>query len=196
MVKIPLQEKCSVAALVGIDATPDPGLRGPTNFAGTLRETDILELDAALTGLRCAPRHACQIWLRALAPCTEKGTRPPVVLIGTTVCSCCRAILCPLHPRALQHAYCNLDDIKAKGGSQFDGMVLQGRRLQPSAGGLWALSPAPDSRAGYKAVGRPRHAQQAARARQPAAGADSPQCQRLPQRSPARGLWAAAAPAP
>jgi hypothetical protein len=48
------QDKCPVAVLVGIDATPDPGLRGPTNFAGTLRETDILELDAALTEARRA----------------------------------------------------------------------------------------------------------------------------------------------
>lgn len=44
-----LQEgPCPVAVLVGLDATPDPGLRGPTNFAGVLHGQDLRQLDAEL----------------------------------------------------------------------------------------------------------------------------------------------------
>ena len=49
-----MQDKCPVAVLVGIDATPDPGLRGPTNFAGTLCNRDILHLNQTLANARCA----------------------------------------------------------------------------------------------------------------------------------------------
>jgi hypothetical protein len=43
-----------VAVLVGVDATPDPGLRGPTNFAGTLTDRDLLQLNQTLEAARCA----------------------------------------------------------------------------------------------------------------------------------------------
>ena len=39
---------CPAAVLVGLDAAPDPGLRGPTNFAGALRWGDLRQLDAEL----------------------------------------------------------------------------------------------------------------------------------------------------
>ena len=43
-----------MAVLVGVDATPDPGLRGPTNFAGTLTGRDLLEPNQTLEAARCA----------------------------------------------------------------------------------------------------------------------------------------------
>ncbi|EIE20379.1 Metallo-dependent phosphatase [Coccomyxa subellipsoidea C-169] len=52
------QDKCPVAVLVGVDATPDPGLRGPTNFAGTLCSRDIVHLNQTLANARsqgCSP---------------------------------------------------------------------------------------------------------------------------------------------
>ncbi len=49
-----MQDKCPVAVLVGVDATPDPGLRGPTNFAGTLCSRDIVHLNQTLANARCA----------------------------------------------------------------------------------------------------------------------------------------------
>jgi len=42
-------------ALVGLDATPSPGLRGPTNFAGWLTAEQIAQLEAELASLRYAP---------------------------------------------------------------------------------------------------------------------------------------------
>lgn len=41
-----------MAVLVGMDATPEPGLRGPTNFAGTLYGEDVLRLNQTLTAAR------------------------------------------------------------------------------------------------------------------------------------------------
>lgn len=49
-----VQDKCPVAVLVGVDATPEPGLRGPTNFAGTLHGEAVQGLNQTLT----ATRHA------------------------------------------------------------------------------------------------------------------------------------------
>lgn len=49
-----VQDKCPVAVLVGVDATPEPGLRGPTNFAGTLNGEAVQGLNQTLT----ATRHA------------------------------------------------------------------------------------------------------------------------------------------
>lgn len=39
---------CPVALLAGCDATPDPGLRGPTNFVGFVGAAALADLDAQL----------------------------------------------------------------------------------------------------------------------------------------------------
>ncbi|CAL8465131.1 g4666 [Coccomyxa elongata] len=52
------QDKCPVAVLVGLDATPEPGLRGPTNFAGTLHGEAVERLNQTLIAARsqeCSP---------------------------------------------------------------------------------------------------------------------------------------------
>jgi len=41
-------DECPVALLVGYDATPDPGLRGPTNFAGLVGRAALADFDAGL----------------------------------------------------------------------------------------------------------------------------------------------------
>lgn len=50
---------CPVALLAGYDATPDPGLRGPTNFVGFVSGAELAAFDAelaqALSAQRCAP---------------------------------------------------------------------------------------------------------------------------------------------
>ena len=46
------QERCPPAALVGMDATPSVGLRGPTNFAGWLTAEQTGQVDAELASLR------------------------------------------------------------------------------------------------------------------------------------------------
>ena len=43
-----------MAVLVGVDATPEPGLRGPTNFAGTLLGETLERLNQTLTAARQA----------------------------------------------------------------------------------------------------------------------------------------------
>ncbi len=49
-----MQEKCPPVALVGVDATPGIGLRGPTNFAGWLTAEQTGQVDAELASLRYA----------------------------------------------------------------------------------------------------------------------------------------------
>ena len=39
---------CPVALLAGCDATPEPGLRGPTNFAGFVSAAALADLDSQL----------------------------------------------------------------------------------------------------------------------------------------------------
>ena len=43
---------CPAALLLGVDAAPEPGLRGPTNFHGSLSGVLLAELDALLRGVR------------------------------------------------------------------------------------------------------------------------------------------------
>ena len=40
---------CAAAVLVGIEVTPEPGLRGPTNFAGQCGTALLHQLNATLT---------------------------------------------------------------------------------------------------------------------------------------------------
>ena len=40
--------KCAAAVLVGLDVSPQPGLRGPTNFAGICGPALLQELDIVL----------------------------------------------------------------------------------------------------------------------------------------------------
>ena len=44
-----LQKGCAAAVLVGLDVSPQPGLRGPTNFAGICGPALLQEMDAVLT---------------------------------------------------------------------------------------------------------------------------------------------------
>ncbi len=44
-----LQKGCAAAVLVGLDVSPQPGLRGPTNFAGVCGPALLQEMDAVLT---------------------------------------------------------------------------------------------------------------------------------------------------
>lgn len=57
--------KCPAALLVGIDVSPEPGLRGPTNFHGIATSEFIKDLDGNLNivrrNLRLAPYLPCQL---------------------------------------------------------------------------------------------------------------------------------------
>ena len=48
---------CASVALVGIDAAPSPGLRGPTNFLGVATSGLLHDLDMALRSLSSSPRY-------------------------------------------------------------------------------------------------------------------------------------------
>lgn len=61
-----------MAVLVGVDAAPSPGLRGPTNFAGMLSGADIQQLDTEIARHRqclCFPYHnlCMSFWLAQTA---------------------------------------------------------------------------------------------------------------------------------
>ena len=49
-----MQEACPVVALTAIDATPNLGLRGPTNFAGWLTAEQTGQLQDELASQRWA----------------------------------------------------------------------------------------------------------------------------------------------
>lgn len=52
MLHSPLQggpSLCAAAVLVGIDVSPEPGLRGPTNFVGLCGPALLAELDSVLS---------------------------------------------------------------------------------------------------------------------------------------------------
>ena len=54
---------CAAAVLVGIDVSPQPGLRGPTNFAGLCGPALLDELESVLSA--AGDRFRC-----ILQPCT------------------------------------------------------------------------------------------------------------------------------
>lgn len=51
---------CAVAWLVGVDLSPEPGLRGPTNFVGFAQDVLVSDLDKALTDLRSTWVGGCE----------------------------------------------------------------------------------------------------------------------------------------
>lgn len=72
---------CAAAVLVGIDVSPQPGLRGPTNFAGLCGPALLDELEGVLSA--AGDRFRC-----ILQPCTYFKTSLHVlsVPIGTVDC--------------------------------------------------------------------------------------------------------------
>lgn len=58
--------QCPAAMLVGVDAAPEPGLRGPTNFHGLLHAAVLQDLDKTLAHLRRGLRWAAKAWKHGL----------------------------------------------------------------------------------------------------------------------------------
>lgn len=125
-----LQEgECPVAVLVGVDATPSPGLRGPTNFAGTLRGADIEQLDAELARHRCLPLHLQNLTRKTT--CKRKST----LLVKNMN-------LDAFNPTIMVTKLCEPVHACVQGPAG----------LRTSSGGVRALSAGSHSRAGHEAL--------------------------------------------